>query len=146
MSTSEENKQFVLDAYRAFGSQENDRIAAFFAPNVKWVTPERNGTAVALGVPSGFVGRDIIVKYLTKDARELFTNSKVELLTVVADGENVVVEQLFQGTVCNGRTYKMIQCFIFVVRNGLIHQIRSFFDTALGFELIFGEETPRQLV
>jgi ketosteroid isomerase-like protein len=48
--------------------------------------------------------------------------------------------------VYSGRPYKMMQCFIFVVRDGLIQQIRSFFDTAMGFELIFGDEEPRQLV
>ena len=147
MSTSEENKQLVLSAYRAFGTQDRDKIASYFAPDAEWVAPERNGTAVALGTPSGFAGRDAIVRNLTEDVGgRLFTGSKVELLAVIADEENVVVEQLFQGTVCNGRPYRMIQCFIFVVRDGLIRQIRSFFDTALGFELIFGEERPRQLV
>jgi ketosteroid isomerase-like protein len=47
--------------------------------------------------------------------------------------------------VCNGRPYKMIYCFIFVVRDGLIHQVRPYFDTALGFELIFGKEAPRKI-
>jgi ketosteroid isomerase-like protein len=108
---------------------------------------ERNGTAVALGTPSGFKGRDTIVKYLTEDVGgRLFTESKVDLTAVVAEGDNVVVEQLFQATLYNGRPYKMMQCFIFVVRDGLIQQIQSFFDTAMGFELIFGDEEPRQLV
>jgi len=147
MSTSEENKQFVLAAYRAFGARDRDKIAACFAPDAEWIAPERNGTAVALGMPSGFRGRDAIVKNLTEDVGgRLFTNSKVELLAVIADGDSVVIEQQFDATLCNGRPYRMIQCFIFVVRDRLIHQIRSFFDTALGFELIFGEETPRQLV
>ena len=105
--------------------------------------------AVALGTPSGFKGRDTIVKYLTEDVGgRLFTEyeSKVDLTAVVAEGDNVVVEQLFQATLYSGRPYKMMQCFIFVVRDGLIQQIRSFFDTAMGFELIFGDEEPRQLV
>ena len=58
---------------------------------------------------------------------------------------HVVIEQSFEGTVCNGRPYKMIYCFIFVVRDGLIHQVRPYFDTALGFELIFGQEPPRKI-
>jgi hypothetical protein len=33
-----------------------------------------------------------------------------------------------------------------VVRDGLINQIRSFFDTALGYEQIFGDEAPGKIV
>jgi|HubBroStandDraft_2_1064218.scaffolds.fasta_scaffold386449_1 ketosteroid isomerase-like protein len=142
-----DNKELVLTAYRSFGTQQPSTIASYFAPDAEWVAPERNGTAVALGTPSGFKGRDTIVKYLTEDVGgRLFTESKVDLTAVAAEGDNVVVEQLFQATLCNGRPYKMMQCFIFVVRDGLIQEIRSFFDTAMGFELIFGDEEPRQLV
>lgn len=145
MSTSEENKQFVLTAYRTFTTRDKDKIASYFAPDAEWVAPERNGMAVALGQPTGYAGRDAIVRYLAEDIGRLFTGSKVKLLTVVADGDHVVIEQSFEGTVCNGRPYKMIYCFIFVVRDRLIHQVRPYFDTALGFELIFGKETPRKI-
>jgi ketosteroid isomerase-like protein len=40
----------------------------------------------------------------------------------------------------------MTQCMIYVVRDGLIRQIRSFFDAALGIEMIFGKEEPRRIV
>ena len=145
MSTSEENKQFVLTAYRTFATRDKDKIASYFAPDAEWVAPERNGMAVARGQPAGWVGRDAVVRYLTEDIGRLFTGSKVELLSVVADGDHVVIEQSFEGTVCNGRPCKMIYCFIFVVRDRLIHQVRPYFDTALGFELIFGKETPRKI-
>jgi uncharacterized protein len=145
MSTSEENKQFVLTAYRTFGTRDKDEIACYFAPDAEWIAPERNGMAVALAQPVGSVGRDAIVRYLAEEIGRLFTDSKVELLTVVADGDHVVIEQSFEGTACNGRPYKMIYCFIFVVRDRLIQQVRAYFDTALGFELIFGKETPRKI-
>jgi hypothetical protein len=32
MSTSEENKQFVLTAYRTFVTRDKDKIASYFAP------------------------------------------------------------------------------------------------------------------
>jgi len=67
MSTSEENKQFVLTAYRTFATRDKDKIASCFAPDAEWVAPERNGMAVALGQPGGYAGRDAIVRYLTED-------------------------------------------------------------------------------
>jgi uncharacterized protein len=147
MPTSEENKQIVLASYQAFRTQDKDRIASYFAPDADWIVPEGNATAIALGQSSGFSGRDAIVKYLTEEVGGgLFTGSKIDFLVVVADGDHVVIEQLYQATLRNGRPYKMVQCFIFVVRDGPIHQVRAFFDTASGFKQIFGEETPRRLV
>jgi hypothetical protein len=40
----------------------------------------------------------------------------------------------------------MTQCMIYVVRDGLIRQMQSFFDTALDTEMIFGKEEPRRIV
>lgn len=147
MSTSEENKALVLASYQAFGAGQRDAIAARFAPDAERIVPEGNATVVALGQTSGFMGRDAIVKYLTEDIRGgLFTGSKVELLNVVADDRHVVIEQLYEGTVCNGRPYKAVQCFIFEMGGGLIRQVRTYFDTASGFKQIFGDEPPRKLV
>jgi ketosteroid isomerase-like protein len=147
MSTSEESKALVLASYRAFAGRKRDEIAPFLAPDAEWIAPEGNGTAIALGQRAGFVGRAAIVTYLTTSlGGELFQDAKVELLTVVAEGETVVVEQLFEATVCNGRPYRMLQVFLFKLRDGLIREIRAYFDTASGASQIFGEETPRRLV
>ena len=147
MSTPDENKQLVLAAYAAFGAQRKHEIASFFAPDAEWIVPENNGAVTALGRTRGWSGRDAIVSYLTDDvAGRLFTGSKVELKTVVADADHVVVEQHYEATVCNGRPYSIDQVFIFEVRDGLIRQVRAYFDTALGTRLIFGDETPRKLV
>ena len=108
MPTSEENKQFVLASYQAFATREKDRIAAYFAPDAEWNAPEPNATAVALGQPAGFMGREAIVTYLTGTVGgDVFKGSKVELLSVIADGDSVVVEQRFEATVCNGPGYKI---------------------------------------
>jgi limonene-1,2-epoxide hydrolase len=40
----------------------------------------------------------------------------------------------------------VVQCFIFEVADGLIRQVRAYFDTASGFRQIFGDEPPRKLV
>ena len=144
--SAEDNKEFVLSSYRAFASQDKQQIGSFFAPDAAWVVPEGNATVLALGRSTGWIGREAIVKYLTEDIARLFSNTKVDFLSVTADGDNVIIEQAYEGTVCNGRIYKMVFCFIFVVRDRLIHQVRAYFDTALGFKQIFGEEAPRQLV
>jgi hypothetical protein len=147
MPSAEDNKALVLASYQAFGAGEREAIAGFFAPDAEWIVPEGNAMAIALGQTSGFSGREEIVKYLTENVRGgLFSGSKVELLNVVADDRHVVIEQLYEATVCNGRPYKVVQCFIFEVADARIHQIRAYFDTASGFRQIFGDEPPRKLV
>jgi ketosteroid isomerase-like protein len=144
-----DNKELVLTAYRSFGTQQPSTIASYFAPDAEWVAPERNGTPLRWGrrlASRGETPLSNISRKTSAGACSLSHESKVDLTAVVAEGDNVVVEQLFQATLYSGRPYKMMQCFIFVVRDGLIQQIRSFFDTAMGFELIFGDEEPRQLV
>ncbi len=97
MAKSEDNKQLILGAYRAFATGERDEIAAYFAEDAEWIAPERNGTAVALGTRSGFSGRDAIVKNLAEDVGgRLFSGATVELLSVIADEQHVVVEQRFR--------------------------------------------------
>jgi ketosteroid isomerase-like protein len=147
MPTPEENKQFVLASYQAFATREKDRVAAYFAADAEWNAPERNATAVALGQSAGFMGREAIVAYLTGTVGgDLLKGSKVKLLSVTADGDSVVVEQRFEATVCNGRPYRLDYCFIFVLSDGLIQQVRTYFDTASGFAQMFGDEPPRRLV
>ncbi len=145
--SSEDNKQIVLASYRSFSTRHRDEIASHLAPEAEWIAPERNGTAVALGVPPGFQGREAIVNSLAEDVGgRLFRDGKVDMRAVVADGDRVVVEQVFQAPLCNGRPYRMTQCMIYVVRDGLIRQMQSFFDTALGIEMIFDKEEPRRIV
>jgi ketosteroid isomerase-like protein len=146
MTSSEESKQLVLASYRAFAAQETEKIASFFAPDAQWIVPEGNATVIALGRSSGWVGRGAIVRYLTEEIRRLFSDAKSEVLSVTADGEHVVVEHRFEAAVCNGRRYEMTHCFIFVVRDGLIREVRAFFDTALAWKQIFGDAAPRRLV
>lgn len=142
-----DNKQLVLDAWKAFRTRSRDQIRPYFSPDVEWIAPDRNGTAVALGMPSGFKDRDSLMKFICEDFGRLFARDvSVEITAVIAQGEHVVVEQAFRATLFNGRTYHNSYCFVFVVRDGQIHQMREYMDTAAGNRMIFGEEKPRQLL
>jgi ketosteroid isomerase-like protein len=145
--TPEENRQFVIASYRAIATRDRDQIAPFFALDVEWRQPESNALSVALGQPAGLKGREALLKYFTGTLNgEVFTGSKVELLSVVAGGDVVIVEQRFEATVINGHPFKLDYCFVFVLRDGLIQQVRTYFDTVSGFKQMFGDESPRQLV
>ncbi|HEY3797072.1 MAG TPA: nuclear transport factor 2 family protein [Caulobacteraceae bacterium] len=147
MTTSEANRELVLASYRAFAEQDKDAMTAFFAPDAEWVVPQDNATVVALGQRSGFYGRDAILHYLTDSVNgRLFSEGTVDIQTVLADGDSVMIEQLYKARLCNGRPYEMVQVFIYKLRNGQIAQVRAFFDTKSGQQQIFGDEAPRKLV
>ncbi|HEY3798100.1 MAG TPA: nuclear transport factor 2 family protein [Caulobacteraceae bacterium] len=147
MATPQENRDLVLASYDAFRRQDRDKLASLFAPDAQWLTPPRNRTSVALGQPPHFIGREAILTYLMESVSGgLFTGAKVEVLSVIADERHVVIEQTFEATVCNGRPFEMVYCFIYTLEDGLIRQVRAYFDTVSGAEQLFGDEPPRKLV
>jgi len=56
-----------------------------------------------------------------------------------ADGERVVVEETMTATLANGNHYVNDYCFVFELRDELIHRVREYMDTARGHRMIFGE-------
>jgi uncharacterized protein len=147
MPTPDENRQRVLSAYRAIATRDRDQIAPFFTPDAVWHQPKSNALSVALGKPAGLHGREAILDYFTGTLNGVaFTDSKVALMTVAADRDSVIVEQRYEATVINGRSFKLDYCFVFVLRDGVIEQVRTYFDTVSGFSQMFGDEPPHQLV
>lgn len=59
-----------------------------------------------------------------------------------AVGERVVVEETMTATLAGGGHYANDYCFVFELRDGLIHRVREYMDTARGHRMIFGE-VPR---
>ncbi|WP_245996187.1 nuclear transport factor 2 family protein [Streptomyces armeniacus] len=72
MTGTEENRETVRRAWRAFAGRDPERIAAFFTEDAQWTAPAGNATAVALGAPHHMAGRAQIVHFLTVDFPRLF--------------------------------------------------------------------------
>ncbi|WUD62868.1 nuclear transport factor 2 family protein [Nocardia sp. NBC_00511] len=56
-----------------------------------------------------------------------------------ADGDRVIVEETMSATLANGNSYRNDYCFVFELRDGLIHRVREYMDTARGHRDVFGE-------
>jgi uncharacterized protein len=52
--------------------------------------------------------------------------------------ERVIVEQTMTATLANGNHYANDYCFVFELRDGLIHRVREYMDTARGHRMVFG--------
>jgi ketosteroid isomerase-like protein len=135
-----QSRDLVQHAWREFATHDADRIAAVFTEDAEWLAPPGNATAVALDGPSHLVGRDAIVRFLAED----FTRFFVSDVTVTfhgfhADGDRVVVEETMTATLANGNHYANDYCFVFELRDGLVHRVREYMDTARGHRMVFGE-------
>nr|BFE73872.1 hypothetical protein GCM10020092_071730 [Actinoplanes digitatis] len=62
----------------------------------------------------------------------------IEFRGIHADGGRVIVEETMTATLANGNHYANDYCFVFELRDGLIHRVREYMDTARGHRTIFG--------
>jgi ketosteroid isomerase-like protein len=129
------NEQLVMDAWRAFATQDPDRVRAVFTPDAEWLAPARNATALALDGSHHLVGRERIVRFLAQEFGSVFVaDVTVEFRGVHAAGDTVVVEERMQATLANGAHYDNEYCLVFELAGGRIHRVREYMDTQRGAE------------
>ncbi|WP_433756889.1 nuclear transport factor 2 family protein [Nocardia sp. CA-135398] len=130
------SKDVIIRAWREFATQDPDRIAAVFTPDAEWLAPPENATARALDGTNHLVGRDRIVHFLTREFPAVFVSDRsVQFTAVIAEGATVVVEERMRATLMNGNHYDNDYCFIFELRDGLIHRVREYMDTRRAEEM-----------
>ncbi|MEJ3653448.1 nuclear transport factor 2 family protein [Actinomycetes bacterium KLBMP 9759] len=134
----------VQNAFVALAGYDPDRIAAIFTDDAEWLSPPGNAVAVALGATDHMIGRKEIVRFFSEDFPRLFVQDvDVAFHGVHGDGERMTVEATLTATLADGRRYDNDYCFVFEVRDGLVHRVREYADTARGHYMIFGE-LPRE--
>lgn len=133
-----DNRDRVKAAWQAFASHDAAEIAPFFTTDAEWLAPAGNATAVALDAPSHMVGRDAITHFLADDFGRLFVRDvAVDFRGFYADGDRVIVEETMSATLANGNSYTNDYCFVFELRDGFIHRVREYMDTARGHRDVF---------
>ncbi|MET8875506.1 nuclear transport factor 2 family protein [Nocardia sp. NPDC004604] len=130
------SKDLVIRAWRAFATQDPARIAEVFTPDAEWLAPPHNATARTLDGTHHLVGRDRIVRFLATEFPTVFVADRsVEFTAITAEGTTVVVEERMRATLMNGNHYDNDYCFIFELRDGLIHRVREYMDTRRAEEM-----------
>ncbi|WP_019928533.1 nuclear transport factor 2 family protein [Nocardia sp. BMG111209] len=138
---STDNRAIVRAAWRAFASHDAEQIAPVFTADAEWLAPAGNATAIALDGPSHMIGREAITHFLAQEFSRLFVDDvAVEFHGFYVDGDRVIVEETMSATLANGNTYRNDYCLIFELRDGLIHRVREYMDTARGHRAVFGEQ------
>jgi uncharacterized protein len=150
-------KNAVTDLLRAYRSRDAKQIEAALHPNAVWIAPRGNATAVALGqcdatdagAPDGSMNLDRkkIAAFIAHNLDRLFRNVNIEMRSIVAEGNTVVIEQRFSATLPNGRSYVNDYCFVYEVEEGKVRTIREYMDTRGGWAQIFeGASNPGPLL
>jgi len=130
-------KDFVLRAWKTFGTGDPTRIEALFTADAEWRAPAGNAAARILG-GHHLVGRERIVAFLTEEFPTVFgTEVSSDVEAVVAEGDTVVLQTRLRSLLPNGRRYDNAYCFLVTLRDGRIHRIREHLDTHRGL-LAFG--------
>ena len=139
--THDENKQHVIDMWKAFATRDAAQIRKYFKEDAVWIAPHNNATGLALNAPSGFTSAEAIAQFIANDVSKIFVRDvTIDFKGIHAVGNIVIVEERMQATLSSGRHYDNDYCFVFELEDGLITVMREYMDTAKGFRMIFGEE------
>ena len=151
-----DSKQTVMALYGAYASGDAAKIDGLLHDEVLWTAPAGNATQAALGLgrpedagpPRGTndLDRDAIVTFRAYKFARFFGGVENKFPTVVTEGEVVVVEHRLSATLPNGRSYVNDYCFVYEVRDAKVWRIREYMDTRGGWNQVFGEGEPLQLV
>lgn len=137
---TQDNREIVLSAWRAFADHDLERIAAYFTEDAEWSAPAGNATAAALDVPSHMVGRNAIAHFIANDFPRLFARDvAISFRGIYTEGDSVIVKETMSATLANGNSYVNDYCFIFELQDGLIYRVREYMDTARGHRMVFAE-------
>jgi uncharacterized protein len=143
--TADENKQHVINCWKAFATRDAAQIRKYFSADARWVAQQGNATAMVANAPSGFSSADQIAGFIANDVSKIFRDVTIDFKGIHAAGNVVIVEERMQATLFNGRHYDNDYCFIFELEDGLITVMREYMDTAKGFRMIFGEEAGARM-
>jgi ketosteroid isomerase-like protein len=136
----------IPNAFQALASLDPDRISAVFTDDAEWLSPPENAVAVALEAPHHMVGRTAIARFFAEDFPRLFARDvAIAFHGMHAHGERVTVEATMTATLANGTQYVNDYCFVFELRDGLIHRVREYVDTACAYRMIFGDARPMEV-
>lgn len=135
MTTPEENAQIVRTFLETLSTGELERVRPLFHANAIWkVMPK--------GIPGEgeHVGRDFIVDEFLAPVRGMFDpgEPKVEIDTLIAQGDLVAAELRGFGHFKNGKEYNNTYCWFFEVRDGMVYSIHEYMDSLYIKNLVEG--------
>jgi hypothetical protein len=127
---SEQNKQVVLKFIEAMGSSDGTAAATCLAPDAFTL-------AKGFGKFAGVRRYDTIVGTIEAFKKLVPTGLRPDIKSVIAEGNQVVVEFEGNATTCDGKPYNNQYCMVFTLADGRIKQVNEYFCTILAEEVLW---------
>jgi uncharacterized protein len=134
--SSESNKAVVKRMYEALAAGDSAGFWDGFADDVEYVII---GTTLASGTFRG--KRDLVEKVMKPLGRKLQAAISLAPVTIVADGDTVVVELIGTATTRSGAPYDNVYCQVLKMSDGKVRRVTEYLDTEL-VTAAFGEASP----
>jgi ketosteroid isomerase-like protein len=124
--SAEDNKKLVREAYEAVSRGDVDGFLGRMSDDVRWVMTGTHRFAKT------FIGKpDILENLFAPLGDKLADGIKLQLDTVIAEGDRVVVEARGTSATRSGGSYNNIYCNVLTVRGGKIVEVHEYLDTEL---------------
>lgn len=124
MST-ETNKQIVTDFWKKFSAGDLDAALAMLSDTATWwVAGEPEKFPLA-----GTKTKAQFAELAGGTTKAMPKGLRVTPTAFTAEGERVAVEATSYGEMNNGKVYKNLYHFLFVIRAGKIQEVREYLDT-----------------
>jgi uncharacterized protein len=133
MMSSSDPKNVVVRYIEAARDGMSAVVRDSFAPDATWEYPGD------LPLSGTYRGLDAIVGDFLAGAGNLLAEVRLELGTVVAEGDLVAAEWSATGTSKNGIAYRNQNLGLFRVRDGKIISVREYTDTRHAGQVLFPE-------
>jgi uncharacterized protein len=134
VSTTTEAERVVGQFFDAMKAGDGDRVGELLAEDVTWTFPGD------MPFSGKHVGKAAVFSDLLAVTGPYFEpgHLDIELHNLISDGGLVVAEYTGRNLTKTGRNYENEYVFVLEVADGLIHSIRSYFDTIYTKDLISG--------
>lgn len=126
MSTTEENKRLVREAFRPFEEGDSGPLFDLIADDVKWTIM---GTTPLSGVYHS--KQELKDKFLRPIVARLENGLKTKFVDLAGEGDKVFLRFESSGVAKSGFPYDQSLCWAMVMRDGRIVEIADYFDTDL---------------
>lgn len=124
MSVENDNRQLVTEFMTTFGGGDVDKILSYLADDATW------WVGGSIDGVSGTKDKAAFGEMLASLSATTRTGAiSLEPVAWTVQGERVAVETESYSELTNGRVYRNLYHFLFVVRDGKIHAVREYLDT-----------------
>jgi ketosteroid isomerase-like protein len=126
----EQNKSVVLKFLDAMGTCDGTTAATYLAPDAFTL-------AKGFGKFAGARHYDTIVGTIDAFKQLLPTGLQLDIKSVTAEADRVVIEFEGNATTCDGKPYNNQYCMVFTLAEGKIKQVNEYFCTLHADEVLW---------